>query len=121
MLHTTEHNPLTDLEQILEQPLNTDNPHALAAQLSQRAAWQARVSVQYREAEETLARAKGQLFNPSLSSEDKRKIDLLYQVREQQKAVDLFSDQSDILKQHISLGQSLLRSMESEMKVGARL
>lgn len=109
---------MDELNTLLAEPLDTDDGHALTEQLAIRASWQARVSVMYREAEQELSKRRGQLFDPSLSSEDKRKISLEHAVRDFKLEADKLSDLADILKQHISLGQTLLRSMQAEMRSG---
>lgn len=108
------------LEACLQEPLDTDNGHYLAQQLSTRAAWQSRVSLAHRKAEEELSRVKGLTFDTSLSSEDKRKVDLIFKIRSEQRLVDELSDKSDILKMHISLGQTLLRSIQGEQQAGLK-
>lgn len=105
---------MTDMEQlqaILKVELDTDDREVLTAQLSYRAAWQSRISLMHREAKSELARARGQMFNPSLTSEDKRRIDLELRTREQQKQADLLGDLQSILAQHITLGESILASL----------
>lgn len=114
-MNNEEHKALAEC---LQEPLDTDNGHYLAAQLSDRAAWQSRVSLAHRAAEEELSRVKGLTFDTSLSSEDKRKIDLIFKIRSEQRLVDELSDKADILKMHISLGQTLLRSIQGEQQAG---
>lgn len=101
---------------MLDTPLDTDNGNTLRTQLAQRAGWQYRVSLAHRQAEHALSTKKGKVFNPSLSSEDKRKQDLEYQVRDEQKTVNELYDLSRILSDQLSLGQSLLRSLEGEAR-----
>lgn len=109
-----------ELEVLLDEQLDTDNGHVLREQLSKAEAWQRRVSSAYRAAEQALSTAKGKCFNPTLSSEDKRKIDLEYKVRDEQKAVDQLSDAANILSRRVSFGQTMLRSIQGEMESGLR-
>lgn len=109
---------IEELRKILEQPLEVDNGHLLRTQLATRGAWQAPVSLAYRKAEKQLAEMRGKLFDPTLGSEDKRRNALEYATREYQEAVDTLKDLSQILSNHISLGQSMLRSIEAEIKGG---
>ncbi len=109
---------MNDLEQILNEPLDTDNPHNLKNQLVKCEAWSAGLAYKHREAERELSNMRGKCFNPSLSSEDKRKIQLEYDVREYKAKADLLKDYADILKRRISLGQTMLKSMMEEQKAG---
>lgn len=106
-----------DLYDLLEIPLNTDSIGMLQEQLGLRAAWQARVSLAHREREAALDKLKAQVWGDGKTVDDK-KIAMKALVAEIQTAVDQFGDAADILKQHISLGQSFLRSMETELKTG---
>lgn len=101
---------MTEIEQVqalLGKQLSTQ----LRTELAERAAWQSRISVLYREAKSELARARGQMFNPTLTSEDKRRIDLDHKTREQQMAADILGDLQDILAQQLVLGESILASL----------
>lgn len=112
---------MQEIRTLLDEPLNVDDGHVLAAQLVQAEAWGARVSQKFREAEETLSLMKGKTFNPSLSSEDKRKVDLEFKVRAEQRQVNELADLADIIKRRISLGQSLLKNFQVEMQSGVNL
>ena len=111
---------LEPLKALLVEPLDVENPTLMASQLVQIEAWQSLVSVRYREAEQELSRMKGMMFDTSLSSEDKRKIDLEHKVRVPQLYVNLLSDMADIIRRRISLGQTLLKSAKAEIESGLR-
>lgn len=115
-----ETNPLEPLNEILATPLDINNPNLLSHQLVQVEAWQALVSVKYREAERDLSKVKGIMFDDTLSSEDKRKNALVYAIREEQLQVDLLADLADIIRRRISLGQTLLKSVKAELDSGLR-
>lgn len=106
---------LEEVRQILTEPLETDRGNALSVQLSLRAAWQSRISALHREAEEMLSRKRGQLY-PQESSEDKRRAKIDFLCAAEQRQVDELKDLADILTKHLSLGQSLLRSLEAERR-----
>lgn len=110
-----------DLRLLLDTELDVKSPEVLKEQLTQAEAWGARVSEAYRIAEQALANKKGLTFNASLSSEDKRKIDLEYKVREEQAEVDKLRDLADIIKRRISFGQTIMNSHMAEAKMGIRL
>ena len=61
-----------------------------------------------REAEKTLTNAKGRLFDPSLSSEDKRKIALAHAVKEEQFEADTWRDLVAIMAQQVNMGRPLV-------------
>lgn len=106
---------LEEIRELLKKPLNTEVGNILASQLAECESWSAYISQQYRDAVRTLNEMEGKLFNPSLSSEDKRKIDLRSNVREFQHDADVLGDLQDILKRRISLGQTILRSVTKEV------
>ena len=110
---------ITELRKLLEEPLDKDFGDALMGQLAECEAWAGFVSLKYREAAEELSEMKGKFFDPSLSSEDKRKNALDRDVRAFQRAADELSDLQDIIKRRISLGQSFLSSMRADK--GAQL
>lgn len=110
---------LGELRKLLEVPLDKEFGDRLMGQLAECEAWSGFVSLKYREAAEELSAMKAKFFNPTLSSEDKRKIALEGDVRAFQKAADELSDLQDIIKRRISLGQSFLSSMRADK--GAQL
>lgn len=110
---------IQELRDLLEVPLDKEFGDALMGQLAECEAWSGFVSLKYREAAEELSAMKGKFFDPSLSSEDKRKNALERDVRAFQRAADELSDLQDIIKRRISLGQSFLSSMRADK--GAQL
>jgi hypothetical protein len=111
---------VTEVRGLLSLPLNNDNPVVLREQMTQAEAYQALVSLMRREAIRELSRQKGLHFDPTLSSEDKRKIALEHDVREYQFTADSLSDLAGIIMTRISLGQSLLSSYRAEVSSGIR-
>jgi len=110
---------IEEVRELLKTPLNKDFGDALMGQLAECEAWSGYVSLKYRQAAEELSEMKGKFFDPSLSSEDKRKNALERDVRAFQRAADELSDLQDIIKRRISLGQSFLSSMRADK--GAQL
>lgn len=108
-----------ELRKLLEEPLDKEFGDKLMGQLAECEAWSGYVSLKYRQAAEELSEMKGKFFDPSLSSEDKRKNALERDVRAFQRAADELSDLQDIIKRRISLGQSFLSSMRADK--GAQL
>lgn len=113
-------NELEPIRELISQGLDTDNAVTLKSQLSLRSSYQARISYLYREAEELLAKKRRALYPVQLSSEDKRKNEIDGLVASEQRRVNELMDLAKILSDQLSLGQSLLRSMESEMKAGLK-
>lgn len=110
---------IRELRDLLAIPLDKESGDVLMGQLAECEAWSGYVSSQYRQAGEELSNMKAKFFNPSLSSEDKRKIDLEGNVAPYQRVADELSDLQDIIKRRISLGQSFLSSMRADK--GAQL
>lgn len=115
-----------ELEKLLKEPLDTENPMVLHAQLSAAEAWQYIVSSRYRGAEAELARFKRQnmVFERDESgnkmTEDTRKIRLAGLSADLQETASTLGDVADILKRRISLGQTLAKSMQTEQQSGLR-
>lgn len=107
---------LEELRTVLKEPLDHEHGSHLASQLAVCESWSGFVATRYREQALKLSEVRGKLFNPSLSSEDKRKIDLEYNTRDQQYNCDIWRDMQDILKRRISLGQTMLRSLMKEQE-----
>jgi hypothetical protein len=111
---------ITTVRDMLFEPLDNDNPVVLRDQITKAEAHQAIISLLRREAIRELSRQKGLHFDPTLSSEDKRKIALEHDVREYQFQADSLSDLAGIIMTRISLGQSLLSSSRAEVSSGIR-
>jgi len=108
---------IQELRDILAVPLDKESGDVLMGQLAECEAWAGYVSLQHRQAAEELSEMKAKFFNPSLSSEDKRKIDLEGNVRSFQRASDELADLQDIIKRRVNLGQSFLSSMRADRGV----
>jgi len=106
---------------LLETKLDTNNGHRLAEQLVEIEAWGYRISQAHRDAEHKLSEMKGKLYDPSLSSEDKRRMDLEYKVRNEARDAAKLLDAQDLVKRRISLGQTLLKNLKTELDSGVRL
>lgn len=120
---------MEELKQILEEQLDSDNGTKLREQLTIRAKWQSFVALEHRKAKRALVEARVRLIQPAeqhdgykvvkVSVED-RKIALEGATAELSQAADELADIAKILSEHISLGQSLLRSLEAEIKGNLR-
>jgi len=117
---------MDELQALLAEELHTDNASLLLEQLAKRAAWQARVSLMYRQEAETLAKYREKAWQPAVGlggvklTVDDRKIAMEAMCAEQQRKVDELRDTAEILGGHISLGQSMLKSMSGELRAGIR-
>lgn len=113
---------VAEVAKLLEEILDTENFPVLQKQLARCEAWLGRVSFQYRNAENLLARVKKQYLLPK--SKDRTDMDRTVQlessVRDAQTMVNLLKDQAEALRNRISLGQSLLASQRQEMKSALR-
>lgn len=117
-----EYHGVMEVEKLLEEPLDTENTTALVKQIAQAEGWLSRVSFQYRNSEAMLKQMKKQYLLPKskeLTDMD-RTINLEYSTRILGCQVDLLKDQAEILRNRISLGQSLLSTHREEMKRSIR-
>lgn len=111
---------MKEIRHILAQPLEKDSGHLLREQLSDTERFGAYVSQQYRAAEEVLADLRGKVYDPSLKTELERKVAMERVTREAQKTADEWQDLSKLISQRLSLGQSFLRDMQSEVMSGLK-
>lgn len=70
--------------------------------------WQVEACRRLRDAELALTNIKGRMFNPSLSSEDKRRNELAYNTKDQQHSADTWRDIVAIMSQQIEHGRPLV-------------
>lgn len=114
---------MNDLEKILQEPLDPDNPGILKGQLVVCEAWAANLALQYRAAERKLAETRKNLMvfdKDELGhkmTEDLRKVRLEGLTAKEKEQANLLGDYADILKRRISLGQTMLKSIQQEMSL----
>lgn len=117
---------MEELETLLKTPLDTENPDKLLSQLAEVEAWQYIVSTKHREAKRTLDEMRKKLLlhdrdeNGNKLTEYTRKIRLDGLVAQYREEADGLEDISEIIKRRISLGQTLSKSMQTEMRSGLR-
>lgn len=111
--------PIDEVKALLGEPLNTDDGHALANQLSEIEAWGAYVSYEYRAAARDLAEKRNQYY-PQSGTVDAKAVELAGRLAMEQEKVDGLKDISEIIVRRISLGQTLLKSMRVEAEHGLR-
>lgn len=107
------------LRNILNERLDEDNGARVREQLSLCEAWSARVSYMYRNALSELYKARYNALMPKSSTmtEIDRKTRLDSDTREYQQSVDELKDLQEIIKRRISLGQTIMKSIVSEVEL----
>lgn len=107
------------LREILKVPLDHFNGARVREQLSQCEAWAPSVSTLYRHALSELYKARFNALMPKSSSmtEIDRKTRLDSDTREYQQSVDELKDLQEIIKRRISLGQTIMKSIVSEVEL----
>ncbi len=111
---------MKELDELLQTPLDTDNPKVLAEQLATIEAWQAVVSSRYRKAQQDLSEIKAKCLYPpekGMTVMD-REIRLDADVAEYKNKADQLGDIADIIKRRISLGQTILKNVRTEIESG---
>jgi hypothetical protein len=113
------------LTELLNEPLDTNNPVTLMEQLSQAEAWQVRVSQSYRDRKSELADARNASYpmkdKDMFSSAEARLIYMEAATSAIQAETDKLRDLAEIIKERISLGQSMLANHRTEVKSGVRM
>lgn len=109
---------IPEVEGILSTPLAIDDHNELIKQIAQGEAWLGRVSFQFRNAARILSEQKRLMLTPKSKeyTDMDRTIRLEDAVKEQQCLTDLLKDQAEILRNRISLGQSILSTHREELK-----
>lgn len=111
---------LASVEEILNEPLYTDNGVQLAAQLVEIEAWGARVAFLLYTAKQELDRKKYQALLPK--SKEYTDVDRVTRqesdVAEYQSKADYLAQVQELIKRRISLGQTILKAMRTEMESG---
>jgi hypothetical protein len=114
---------MDELEKILSERLDPDNPAVLKGQLVTCEAWAANLALKHRAAERELSEQKRNLmvFDKDEAghkmTEDLRKVRLDGLTAEYKEKASLYGDLADVLKRRISLGQTMLKSIQEEMKL----
>lgn len=109
---------IEDLRELLSLPLSHENGGILRAQLTECESWLPYVSQKYREAKRELA----DIRLAGLPEKDKSKTDLdreTYQASysaKAQQSVDELRDLFSIIQQRISLGQTILKNIQTEIE-----
>ena len=107
---------MEEIRNLLTQPLEKDNGHILRGQLADIEARASYVSQMYRKAEEELADLRGKVYDPSLKTELERKVAMERICKATQRLVDEWADLAKLISNRVSLGQSFLRDMQSEIQ-----
>ena len=111
---------MKELDELLKTPLDTEHPKVLAEQLATVEAWQAVVSSRYRQAQADLSEVKSKCLYPpekGMTVMD-REIRLDADTAEYKNKADQLGDKADIIKRRISLGQTILKNMRTEIESG---
>lgn len=114
---------LDKLHSILRTELNTESGHELVNQLVEIEAWGATTSYAHRRAIEALSKTRNQMLLPK--SKDYTDMDRTIQLDGACKGVqmeaDHLGDLQELIKRRISLGQTLLKNVATELNSGLRL
>lgn len=113
---------IKEVEKLLQEEIDTDNPTHARAQAAQCEVWQGNVSYQLNNARKILADLRRQYLLPKGKdyTDVDRTINLEAAVSGQQCIVNLLKDQQDAVKNRISFVQTLLKSVEQEMRSSLR-
>ena len=114
---------LGELRTLLAIPLSTTDGNELANQLVEVEAWQGLVSEAARSASQELSEARRRMLLPKSKdyTDMDRTVGLEGSVALEQYRADHLSDLQDIIKRRISLGQSLIKNLTTELNSGLRL
>lgn len=109
---------LAQVEELLEQPLYTDNGVQLAAQLVEIEAWGSRVAFLLYSSKQELDRKKRLALLPK--SKEYTDVDRITRQEadcaEYQAKTDYLAQIQELIKRRISLGQTILKAMRTEME-----
>jgi hypothetical protein len=111
---------LNELIENLGQRLNVDNGSILASQLAEVEAWSAYVARLAVEAKKVLRERRNQYLLPKSSgtTELDRSIRMDAAVAEYEARATYLNDLQDIIQRRIILGQSILKSLRTELESG---
>ena len=110
---------IKDLINIMSEPLDSDNGARVREQVVKCEAWGARVGYMYREALSELFRIRSNALMPKSSTmtEIDRKTRLDADTREYQQTADTLKDLQDAIKRRVSLAQTIIKSITSEVEL----
>lgn len=110
---------IKDLMDLMSEPLDHDNGARVREQVVKCEAWGARVGYMYREAMSELYRVRFNALLPKSSTmtEIDRKTRLEADTREYQTKADVLKDLQDAIKRRVSLAQTILKSITSEVEL----
>lgn len=111
---------MNEIKDLLAIPLDHDNGHTLREQMAAIEPYQVFASMKYREAAESLADMRGKVYDPSGKTELERKVTMERNTRAQQREADEWQDVAKSISTRISMGQTFLRSMQSEVEAGIK-
>lgn len=118
-----------ELEQLLNEQLDEEHHGVMVSQLTRAESWLWRVSKAYREQEQILAQQRNKFWDTAEISiggktikqtVDDRKIKMEALTSTQQMTVDKLKDLAECIEGRISLGQSILKNYNTEIKGGIR-
>jgi len=109
---------LKEVYEILSVPLDPENGHVTRKQMSECEAWLAYISQHYREKKKILAQKSAQALPPKEkgTTELDRQIMLDNLIAPLQEDTDRLRDLMSIIQQRITMGQSFIKSMQTEQE-----
>ena len=111
---------LKEVRELLKVPLDAEVGRNTRKQMSECEAWLAYISQQYRERKRLLAEKSKQALPPKEkgTTELDRQVTLDAYVAPLQEEVDMLRDLMAIIQQRITMGQSFIKSMQTEIERG---
>lgn len=117
---------IDEVDKLLTIPLNTDDGNVLMNQLAEAEAWSSTMSAQYRKAEQALKEFRQKIVlhdrdeGGNKLTEYTRKLRVDGMAAEYEATMNRYGDMCDIIQRRISLGQTLIKNMGTEVKAGLR-
>lgn len=117
---------IEEVDALLTIPLNTEDGNVLMNQLAEAEAWSSTMSAQYRKAEQALKEFRKKVIlhdkdeQGNKLTEYTRKLRVDGMAAEFEATANRYGDLCDIIQRRISLGQTLIKNMGTEMKAGLR-
>lgn len=109
---------IKEIRELLKVQLDSDNGHVTRKQMAECEAWLAFISHQYRNKKQLLAEKSAQALPPKEkgTTELDRQITLDAMIAPLQKEVDELRDLMAIIQQRVTMGQSFIKSMQTEQE-----
>lgn len=109
---------LKEIRELLKVPLDSEVGNITRKQMSECEAWLAYISQHYREKKKILAQKSAQALPPKEkgTTELDRQIMLDNLIAPLQEEVDILRDLMSIIQQRITMGQSFIKSMQTEQE-----